>query len=139
MNAGRFLTDLDARHVGKQRKQLLADLVYEAADGTRYVVETGFESDGASVPRILWALYPPFGEVYEPATWLHDKLYRDAEEFPGMTRELADALLEEASLACGFRVSGRNVMHFGVRAGGRRTWNRHRAEAEAREAEAMFV
>lgn len=138
MTAGRFVTELDARHVGKRRKKLLADLVYEAADGARYVIEAGFESDGASTPRLLWSLYPPFGEVYEPATWLHDKLYRDAEQFPGMTRELADALMEEASMACGFRASGRNAMHFGVRAGGRRTWKKHRARAAAAP-EALFI
>lgn len=131
--AGRFETALLTRHVAAHRKALEADLVYVAGDGTRYVVPIGFESDGASVPRFLWWLYPPFGEAYEPATWLHDYLYRHAERVPGLTRERADALMCEASEACRFRARGRHVMHLGVRAGGRRTWDRHRAVArEAR-------
>lgn len=145
MTHGRFLTELDARHIGSRRKKLLADLVYEDARGRRWVVPAGSESDGASVPRLLWWLYPPFGESYEPATWLHDELYRNAEhhlvegddgKLRPINRGEADALMEEVSLACGFRNSGANVMHFGVRAGGRRTWNKHRRAAKARELEA---
>jgi hypothetical protein len=113
---------------------LTSSLVYRSAAGVEYWIPPGFESDGASVPRLMWWLYPPFGEAYEPATWLHDALYRQAEHYRGpngepMTRVLADALLEEASASCGFRASGHHLMHLGVRAGGARTWKRHRAAA----------
>lgn len=37
-------------------------------------VPKGFEFDGASVPRILWALLDPFGEAAEAAA-VHDYLY----------------------------------------------------------------
>jgi hypothetical protein len=40
----------------------------------KYVdVETGFKTDGATVPRFLWWLLPPVGE-YSQACSLHDKL-----------------------------------------------------------------
>lgn len=135
---GRFLTELDARHLGPGRKKLLADLVYEAANGRVFIVPAGFVSDGASVPRFLWALYPPFGEAYEPATWLHDWLYQHAElvrvtdEGGGLrpiNRGEADALMREASLACGFRGRGAWTMHQGVRLGGWRAWRRLRSAA----------
>lgn len=38
-------------------------------------VETGFLTDGATVPRFLWWLLPPIDE-YSQATTLHDKLCR---------------------------------------------------------------
>lgn len=128
---GHFLTPLVTIHIGPGRKRLLSDLVYHGANGTRYVVPAGFASDGASVPRFLWALYPPFGEAYEPATWLHDYLYQHAEDFYGtdhghLARAEADGLMDEASEACGFRGTGRTTMHAGVRLGGWRIWRRHR-------------
>jgi hypothetical protein len=126
---GRFITALDCRHEGTRRKSLIAPLVYEAADGTLYTVPAGFVSDGASVPRVLWMVYPPFGENYEPAAWLHDYLYQCAELVPGMTRDRADGLLEEAAEAWGFRGSGARVLFAGVRAGGWRVWGAYRRAA----------
>jgi hypothetical protein len=38
-----------------------------------YTVPTGFVTDGASTPRILWALFPPVDE-YFPAAVIHDYL-----------------------------------------------------------------
>tara|TARA_R110002020_G_scaffold472424_1_gene700430 strand:- start:22542 stop:22937 length:396 start_codon:yes stop_codon:yes gene_type:complete len=37
------------------------------------VALAGFESDGASVPRFLWSIFPPFGEYLEAAV-IHDWL-----------------------------------------------------------------
>lgn len=60
--------------------------LYETIPGFRYYigtensneyvdVETGFLTDGATVPRALWWLLPPIDE-YSQATTLHDKLCR---------------------------------------------------------------
>lgn len=60
--------------------------LYETLPGFRYYigsensneyvdVETGFLTDGATVPRALWWLLPPIDE-YSQATTLHDKLCR---------------------------------------------------------------
>lgn len=67
-------------------------------------VETGFITDGATIPRFLWWLLPAIDE-YSQATTLHDKLCRTytivrvingiATEVP-VTRKQIDAILKEA-------------------------------------------
>lgn len=141
---GEFLTPLLTEHLGPYRKRLRASLVYRDARGRVFVVPAGFVCDGASVPRFLWWLYPPFGEAYEPAAWLHDWLYATADhlmlvdadsQLRPMTRADADALMREASVACGFRGRGAAVMHVGVRLGGWSPWNRYRRATAALEGE----
>jgi len=71
----------------------------------RYVtVETGFQTDGATIPRWLWWLLPPIGE-YTQCTTLHDKLcttYYIIELVNGVetrvpvTRKEIDAILKES-------------------------------------------
>ncbi len=138
---GRFLTPLITEYVAPGRKRLVEDLIYQDARGRTCLVPIGFECDGASVPRFLWALYPPFGEAYEPAAWLHDWLYATAEqvlvvgaggELRPINRGEADALMREASMALGFRGSGAAVMYAGVRAGGWRPWRQYRRAAADR-------
>jgi len=137
---GRFLSPLRTEHVGAHRKRLISDLLYEDARGRVFTVRAGFECDGASVPRFLWSLYPPFGELYEPAAWLHDHLYAAADRvrvfdaagaLRSINRREADALMREASLACGFRGLGAAVMYVGVRLGGWLPWSRYRRAQRA--------
>jgi hypothetical protein len=127
-----FVTPLVTRQIGAQRKRLEYELV-AAIDGALLTIPAGFESDGASVPRVLWALYPPFGELYEPATWLHDFCYQHAESFDEapMTRALADRLLYAGAIGCGFRRTGARNLWLGVRAGGWLPWRRARRRAAA--------
>lgn len=71
----------------------------------RYVdVETGFKTDGATIPRWLWWLLPPVGE-YSQACTLHDKLcttYYIMQIINGVptqvkvTRKEIDGILDEA-------------------------------------------
>ncbi len=56
--------------------RLLQDLIFEAdvkGSGRRIVVPAGFDTDGASIPRVLWALLPPTGS-YMRAAAVHDFL-----------------------------------------------------------------
>lgn len=137
---GKFLTPLVTRHIAPERKSLEQDLVYEGANKTIYTAPAGFFSDGASVPRLLWALYPPFGEAYEPAAWLHDYLYCYAENVYGtdkgniLSRAEADGLFYEAMETCCFRRTGRETVYRAVRLGGWKPWRRYRAEARERAA-----
>ncbi len=133
-----FLTPLVTEHVHAGRKRLTADLVYQAKNGRVFTVPAGFYSDGASVPRVLWSLYPPFGGQYEPAAWLHDYLYAYAEREFGtdaghVSRAEADGLMYEAMTALGFRWSGRQTIYYGVRSGGWLPWRRYRADAKAEQ------
>jgi len=43
-------------------------------------IPKGFRSDGASVPRIFWSIFPPNRTDYLPCAILHD-YYCDLEEF----------------------------------------------------------
>lgn len=63
-------------------------------------VPLGFETDGASVPKVLWWILPPFGK-YGQAAVVHDKLYRDGILLVDgkpvrVTRAKADAIFLEA-------------------------------------------
>lgn len=79
---------------------------YIGSEGSdKYVdVETGFRTDGATIPRLLWWLLPPVGE-YSQACTLHDKLcrtYEITQVINGVptqvkiTRKEVDAILDEA-------------------------------------------
>lgn len=89
--------------------------LYAALPGYRYYigsessgrwvdVETGFITDGATIPRFLWWLLPPI-EEYTQCTTLHDKLcttyyiteMRDGVEcHVPVTRAEIDAILKES-------------------------------------------
>jgi hypothetical protein len=79
---------------------------YIGSEGSdRYIdVETGFRTDGATIPRFLWWLLPPMGE-YSQACTLHDKLcqtYHITQVINGIptqvpvTRKEIDMILKEA-------------------------------------------
>lgn len=75
---GHFVTDLDAR-IGSEfidkkwtRVAVLeAEFIYDSPTFGLAQIPFGFKSDGASVPRFLWNIYPPFGEYLEAAV-IHD-------------------------------------------------------------------
>ena len=67
-----------AANIGDELWVVLEDYVYVTRSGLRLVVRAGFESDGASVPRCLWATIPPTGLHFNAAV-VHDALYRSDE------------------------------------------------------------
>jgi hypothetical protein len=76
-----------------------------------------FITDLGSIPRPLWAIYPPFGK-YTLAVIIHDWLYWTQ----GVPRELADAVLKEAILVCGDSAFTANAFYCAVRIGGWKAW-----------------
>ena len=74
-------------------------------DSGEYVdVESGFVTDGATIPRFLWWLLPPI-EEYTQCTTLHDKLcstyyyirlVNGVETKVAVTRKEIDAILKES-------------------------------------------
>jgi hypothetical protein len=75
---------------------LAEPFTYTTAAGEKILVPAGSESDGASVPRVFWRIFPPFGRYWRAAL-LHDFLYRSTE----MPKAKCDAIFHEAMLACG--------------------------------------
>jgi hypothetical protein len=83
--------------------------------GRNVIVPERFASDGASVPRFLWAIYPPFGEYLEAAV-VHD-WFCVTHRVDSVT---AAKVFREAMEVCGVGKWKRNKMYWAVRLGGPR-------------------
>jgi hypothetical protein len=82
----------------------------------------GFRTDGASIPRMLWALLgSPFDPRLVEAATYHDAAYR-----VGMHRGDADELFRLLLLANGVTPARARLLWFGVRVFGWRYWRRCR-------------
>lgn len=101
---------------------------YVSLAGWAVTVMAGFVTDGASVPRPLWWLWPPLGGQYDRSAVVHDYLYKHAEDFAGLTRWQVDRLMLEMMQVDGVGWWARRAIYAGVVAGGWVTWNRYRSE-----------
>lgn len=82
-------------------------------------VPAGFESDGASIPRIFWSVASPWTGRYVKAAWLHDYLYKT-----GLVSKLvADVIFLEAMLICDTSYVKAHGMYLAVKFGGHAAWN----------------
>ena len=77
----------------RPKSRLLKDLRV-TVDNIEIVVPAGYESDWASVPRLLWWLYPPTYGPAQRGAWLHDYFYSDLYKI--YTKEFADRALAAA-------------------------------------------
>lgn len=89
---------------------LLEPMVYVTRSGEEIVVPAGATSDGASTPKLMWNLIPPFG-VYWKAAVLHDFLYRCTDR----PRPECDRLLLEAMESLNVETLERDAIYEGVR------------------------
>jgi hypothetical protein len=105
---------LPAHWLGRVRYRLQQD---EVVGG--YRMPAGFETDGASVPRLLWWLFPPIGR-YLLAALVHDHALED-----GHGWSWSNDLFDQTLCAFGIRGWRRVVMVAAVRANG--AWQRLRA------------
>jgi Protein of unknown function (DUF1353) len=89
------LTTKDGRNIVMYEK-----VVYCSRSGEQITLSVGAESDGASTPKELWMIAPPFG-WYWRAGVLHDFLYRYTQrpkaECDALLLEAMDVLLSEES------------------------------------------
>jgi uncharacterized caspase-like protein len=70
---GKFEGDVVARFLPDGRNMRLEKPVsYVDPNGQRWDVPAGTETDGASIPRVLWMSHPPFTGKYRPAAVIHD-------------------------------------------------------------------
>lgn len=110
---------LDVRYLDGRRWRLLQSFDFASQTLERIVrVPTGFETDFASIPRVLWPIFPPTGP-YGKAALVHDALYRT---FGLCSRADADRTLLEAMEALGVNWFTRWTMYTAVRAGGHRSY-----------------
>lgn len=76
----------------------------------RIVVPRGFKTDLATIPRVLWSIWPPH-DYYAKAAILHDYLYENA---IGSKKE-ADLILYEALGVLGMPKWQRKLFYWGAR------------------------
>jgi len=139
IRGGRWLSPLDVRDLTGQESrtdrpcvELLASLGYLPTNGgdpeqlasegrlvelSPIFVSKGFRCDAASIPRVLWGIYPPWARSNRAAV-LHDYLYT----VQTCSRERADALFREALLSCGVSSVRAWIMWRAVRLGGGGYW-----------------
>jgi len=74
---GKFVAEFD--NTDGRKVTLLEPYSFVDPEGREWDVPTGYQTDGASVPAVLWALYPPFTGNYRQAAVIHD-YYCDRKE-----------------------------------------------------------
>jgi len=129
---GVFLANLEVMDLTGQNSksdrpfvELLTNFGYQPADFRKSAiwVPRGFRCDAASVPRLAWFLFPPWGRCNRAAI-LHDWLYWAQL----CSRLQADEIFREALAACGVPAWRRSVMFNAVRIGGAEYWNKRKPE-----------
>lgn len=119
-----FQVPLNLRYIDGRNWLLTNPFTFGSAILERVIeVPDGFTTDFASIPRILWNIYPPTGVYGKPAV-IHDFLYRTAYY---ATRAQADAVLLEAMIELGVSKWTREIIYRGVRIGGQRSYKGYAA------------
>ncbi len=103
------ISEIVLAHLGGKRWRVDKEIEYR--DGlAKFNIPAGFETDLASVPRFLWAVFPPYGDHLKAAV-VHDYLYG----FNTISRVQADAIFLAAMKAYGVKAWRRWVMYLAVR------------------------
>ncbi|CAG4889211.1 DUF1353 domain-containing protein [Paraburkholderia gardini] len=120
-----FLTELqvdlvsDSTNSGRGTWRLTAPLIYQSDVAKQtFTVPAGFETDFSSVPRTPVAFLLTADSAHAAST-VHDALY----SFHWVPRNIADAVLREASLVSGVPAWRAALMFYGVRVFGASHWS----------------
>lgn len=81
-------------------------------DGKKYTVPKDFETDLASIPRVLWPLFAPQYSGFVAPAILHDYLYRCNNS---VTRKFADEVLYSALITKNITPFMASKFYLGVR------------------------
>ena len=99
-------------------RMLLAFRYLTSYKGGTVKIPAGFLSDGASIPRVFWGIFSPFGE-YLKAALVHDFLYsKDSTDLFPCDRLTADLIFKEAMFNIGIGWLQRGIIYRAVRMGG---------------------
>lgn len=109
-------------------RELEHDYIGPAINGKVTEVKTGFQIDGASIPRFFWRMVGhPLQLPLLAAAVLHDGEYM-AELYP---RKECDKRFVEAMKMLGICWLKRSIIYSAVRIGGGVVWKKHTAETLA--------
>lgn len=106
---------------GKGEWTLVRQLRYAGRE-QQFAVPPNFKTDGASVPRVMWHLLPPFGR-YLKAAVIHDYLYVTRP----VSRKDADGIFRRIMREAGVSKPKRYIMWAAVRVFGWVYWKDGRA------------
>lgn len=128
-----------------RRWELTQNWYFDHDNGVKIVIPKGFRFDGASIPKIFWAVLSPVGLLLIPGL-LHDYGYRynqlwkigpdgSAEPYrKGAGKDFWDQLFRDV----GKRINGMHLINFiawlATKAGGRASWDKHRSTSRTVEA-----
>lgn len=98
---------------GEVCASLTRPLAYVTSGGRVYIVPKGFDTNFASIPKILWSILPPVGKHTQAAV-LHDYLYTFGCGL-GVSRKEADEIFYEAMLISHVAKPTAKVMYWCVR------------------------
>ncbi len=104
-----FKTPLWVEKIGPNTWRLLTPLMFDGSE--KYIVPAGFQTDFASVPRLLWWFCPPAAGNHAEAAVLHDFLCVTSDDQPH-----TDKIFLEAMRVNGVGWLKRTVMYLAVRA-----------------------
>jgi hypothetical protein len=121
--------------------ELVSDWDYKVPDGPHIILHKGFLFDGASIPRIFWAILSPTGLLLIPGL-IHDYGYRydqlfeiksDGQIVPykkGAGKRQWDKMFKHVAK----KVNGMVIIHFiawlAVVVGGKKAWEKNQARGE---------
>lgn len=110
------------RWVGPREYRLEEAFSYTDDKNNTWTAPAGMVFDFASIPRLIWNIYPPDG-TWANASVIHDALYEYRTTlFKDITREQADDIFLEAMKSSGVPFARRQVMYRAVRAFGGKQW-----------------
>jgi hypothetical protein len=127
-----FTKPLVVRYVGEQQKRAIWEIqetfVYfiGSLDSEEYIeVPVGFQTDFATIPKVMWSVFPPTGK-YTKAAVIHDYLTANKGRITidGKVRlfskKESDLIFLEAMGVLGVSLPIRKMMYYTVRAFGSR-------------------
>lgn len=103
----------------------IAPFCYVMHSGGVVWINSGFKTDFASTPRIIWSLYPPTSDKYIRQALTHDGLY--ASELK--KRNECDWIFLESMQDGDVNWFDRNVFYSAVRTAGWSVWKEHTAKS----------
>jgi len=109
----RWLTEISS----DRKMRLVEEFTFTDPDGLTWVAPSGYEVDGASIPKALWSLVgSPYTGDYRRASIVHDKACNDAAG-DVTARKAADRMFYHACRAGGCSSEEANNLYLGVRIG----------------------
>jgi len=99
---------------------------YDTDDHNKLItVPKGFETNLASIPRLLWSIFPPNGE-YSKAAIVHDYMYRTPSA--GFTQKEADKIFNDGMKVLSVATWRRKAVYAAVRVFGSHAYNMYRGK-----------